>query len=199
MKPSGFFGWVDLLDIEFGKNHLLQADSFISKMSEYVAVDFFEDLKMPLKVVAADFWQRQEVVFSTGPLIPAVSASFCLPGVFEPVLIDGKVLVDGGCVNPVPFDLLQEMCDIVIAVDVAGHRVPDDDLLPSFSEALFNTFQIASSAIAKEKMKRNPADIYLAPAIKDVKVLEFDKFEQIDVQTKPECDRLVTELTRLLD
>ncbi len=179
LASKRIFGWFDLLNIEFGKSHILEADAFISGMQQYVGVETFQDLKIPTQVVAADFWDRREVVFDSGPLMPAISASFCLPGVFEPVVIDGKVLVDGGCVNPVPFDLLRERCDIVIAVDVLGKRVPDDDLMPSYSEALFNTFQIAESSIAREKMKRHPPDIYIEPEIENVRVLEFQKSQQV--------------------
>ena len=97
-----------------------------------------------------------------------------------------------------PFDLLRDRCDIVIAVDVLGKRTPDDDLMPSYSEALFNTFQIAESTIAREKMKRHPPDIYLEPEIHDVKALEFQKSEQIYAQSAAECDRLRSELSEIL-
>lgn len=198
MQSGRLFGWLDLLSLEFGKSHILEADTFIEGMADYVGVDNFEDLTIPMQVVAADFWDRHEVVFDSGPIVPAVSASFCLPGVFEPVVIDGKVLVDGGCVNPVPFDLLRDKCDVVVAIDVLGKRVPDDDLMPSYSEALFNTFQIAEASIAREKMRRSPADIYIEPAIQNVRVLEFHKTDQIYEQSQPECERLVSELSRLL-
>ncbi len=199
MESKRLFGWLDLLNVEFGKAHILETHAFVSKMQSYVGVETFEELRTPLQVVAADFWERSEVVFDSGPLIPAVSASFCLPGVFKPIVIDGRVLIDGGCVNPVPFDLLRERCDVVVAVDVLGKRVPDDDLMPSFSEALFNTFQIAESSIAQEKMKTHPPDIYLEPEIRDVKMLEFQKSEQIYSQTTPECLRLRSELSDLLE
>ena len=138
-----FFGWLDLLSVEVGRSHLLQADAFVSEFQQLLGAESFEELEIPMQVVAADFWNREEVVFDSGPIAPAVAASFCLPGVFKPVVIEEKVLVDGGCVNPVPFDLIRDRCDILIAVDVLGKRVPDDDLMPSYTEALFNTFQIA--------------------------------------------------------
>ena len=199
IESKRLFGWLDLLNVEFGKSHILEATTFISEMRSYVGVETIEELPTPLKVVAADFWDRREVVFESGPLMPAVSASFCLPGVFKPVVIEGRVLIDGGCVNPVPFDLLRAQCDIVIAIDVLGKRVPGDDLMPSYSEALFNTFQIAEESIAREKRKTHPPDIYLEPEISDVKVLEFHKSEQIYAQSAPECERLRSELSLLLD
>lgn len=197
-KSKQFFGWIDLLSLELGRSHLLQADAFVSLLSETLGVENFEDLKIPTSVVAADFWKREEVVFSSGPIIPAVAASFCLPGVFKPVVIDGRVLVDGGCVNPVPFDLIRPHCDILIAIDVLGKRVPQDDLMPTYTEALFNTFQIAETTIVNQKMKSHPPDIYIEPAISGVKVLDFHKADQVYNQTQSECVRLVSELEALL-
>jgi NTE family protein len=193
------FGWLDLLGVEFGRSHLLQVDSFIAELGRILGVSIFEDLQIPLQVVASDFWERKEVVFSRGPLLPAISASFCLPGIFRPVVLDGTVLVDGGCVNPVPFDLIRDQCDILIAVDVLGKRAPDDDLMPSFSEAIFNTYQIAETTITAQKLKSNPPDILLEPAIKNVRVLEFHKAEQIYCQSAPACQQLVLQLEKLLD
>lgn len=193
------FGWLDLLGVEFGRSHLLEAESFITELHSLLGIDNFEDLQIPLHVVASDFWERKEVVFSTGPLLPAITASFCLPGIFRPVVIDGRVLVDGGCVNPVPFDLIREQCEVLIAVDVMGNRTPGEDLLPNFSEAVFNTFQIAERTITAQKLKVHPPDILLEPAITDVRVLEFHKADQIFRQATSLCRELESKLKKLLD
>ena len=148
LQSERLFGWIELLGVNLGKSHILEADGFLAELGEYISVSTFEELKIPLKVVAADFWQRSEVVFETGPLMPAIAASFCMPGVFKPVIADGRALVDGGCVNPVPFDLIRNQCDILVAVDVLGKRTPpDSDLVPGMTDALFNTFQIAEKTI----------------------------------------------------
>jgi predicted acylesterase/phospholipase RssA len=65
---------------------------------------------------------RWEVVFDRGAIIPAVAASFALPGIFKPVVRDGRVLVDGGSVGPVPYNLLFDDCEIVVAIDAADSR-----------------------------------------------------------------------------
>jgi NTE family protein len=199
MAAKRLFGWVQLLGVDLGRSYLIQADGFMEELGHALGVDTFEDLTIPLHTVAADFWNRQEVVFNSGPLMPAISASFCLPGVFKPVVIDGRALVDGGCVNPVPFDLIRPHCDILIAVDVLGKREPQGDLIPNYTDALFNVFQIAEKTIAVEKLKSHAPDIYLEPEITGVKVLEFQKAEQIYEQTKPECERLKSELAKLLE
>jgi NTE family protein len=194
-ESKQLFAWLDYFDIDISRGSVLQVDKFLDDLEDTIGVSRFEDLAIPLKVVASDFWAREEVVFEEGPIIPAVAASFALPGVFRPVVQGERVLVDGGSVNPLPFDLLQEDCDVTIAIDVMGQRSPSDDLLPSFSETLFNTFQIAEKSILMEKFKRKPPDIYIEVKVEGVKVLEFDKSDEIYEQSAP----AVQELGKALD
>lgn len=193
------FGWLELLSVDLGRSYMLQADGFLTEFENLLQVGTFEELERPMNVVAADFWEREEVVFSSGPIRPAVAASFCLPGIFKPVIIDDQVLVDGGCVNPVPFDLIRDSCDVLVAVDVLGKREPTTkDLMPGYSDAIFNVFQIAERTIANQNREQYPPDIYLEPEIYDVKVLEFNKADEIFAQSQPELDRLKRELEVLL-
>jgi len=79
----------------------------------------FDDLKIPLKVAATDFLNGSKVSFDQGKLSTILHASMAVPGIFKPVIIDDKVLIDGGVSNPVPVDLAQELgADIVIAVNL---------------------------------------------------------------------------------
>ena len=197
-KSKRGFGWLELLALELGRSHLLQADGFLSEIEQLMGCTDFDELEIPLQVVAADFWAREQVVFDSGEIIPAVEASFCLPGVFRPVVIGERVLVDGGCVNPIPFDLLRDQCDIVIGVDVLGKRAPKDDLMPTYSEALFNTFQISAKAIIDHKMRACPPDIYIQPGIQNVRMLDFDKSERVYRESADEAQRLKTELEKRL-
>jgi len=193
------FGWMDLLDLQIGRNNLLSASVFLKKLESLIGVHTFEELQIPIRVVAADFWEREEVVFESGPIIPAVAASFCLPGIFKPSLLDGRVLIDGGSVNPVPYDLIQDECDITIAVDVLGKKVPPDgDLEPSYMDTIFNSFQIAERSIVNEKMRNRRPDVFIEPKILDVRVLEFHKADEIYAQSEPETRRLAAELGKLL-
>ena len=67
----------------------------------------FEELKIPFLAVTTDFYTQCPCVLEHGPLMPAIVASSALPGILRPVELDGKVLIDGGFVNPVPFDLVK--------------------------------------------------------------------------------------------
>jgi NTE family protein len=191
--------WIEFIDIDVGRGSLLQVDRFLDQLEGAIGVSRFEQLAIPLQIVAADFWAREEVVFESGPIIPAVAASFALPGIFKPIVMGEQVLVDGGSVNPIPYDLLQDECDIVIAVDVLGERKPGDELLPSYTETIFNTFQISEQSIVNAKIKASPPSIYVESGVENVKVLEFHKAPEIYEQARPAARKLREELAALLD
>lgn len=196
-ESKQLFAWLDYLDLDIRRGSVLQVDRFLDDLEEAIGVHRFEDLPIPLKVVAADFWKREEVVFDRGPIKEAVAASFAIPGIFRPVVRGDQVLVDGGSVNPLPYDLLQDECDLVIAIDVMGQRSPEEDLLPSYSETLFNTFQIAEKSILREKFKRRPPDVYVEVKVQGVRVLDFHKAEAVFRQAEPARLELEAALTRL--
>ncbi|MGM0646563.1 MAG: patatin-like phospholipase family protein, partial [Thermodesulfobacteriota bacterium] len=74
------FQWMQFLDPEIGQGGLVSSDAFLSFLFEHISVETFEELAIPLKVVATDFWQREAVVFDRGPLRSAVQGSMALPG-----------------------------------------------------------------------------------------------------------------------
>jgi NTE family protein len=192
------FKWLQFIDIGWNEGGLLSADTFLDHLMTQVKATDFEELPIPLNIVAADFWKRNQVVFNTGDLRTAIHASMAIPGIFNPVVIDQQVLVDGGVVNPVPYDLLLEQCDITIAIDVMGTRTESKDLIPSFSESIFNSFQIMQKSILKQKITARPPDIYIAPEIVDIQMLEFYKAEEVFKQAQSASDQLRGELDKLL-
>lgn len=93
---------------------------------------------IPLRIVATDFYQQEPYVFTSGSVRRAVAASMALPVIFQPVVVDGRALIDGGLSNPLPFDLITGEADIVVAINVSGAPVPSDRRdHPSALEALF--------------------------------------------------------------
>ena len=192
------FNWLQLVEVNWKGGSLLKADAFLDDVMDHVKVSDFEELRMPLKVVAADFWQRDEVVLGTGDIRTAVHASMALPGIFEPVVVDGRVLVDGGVINPVPYDLIIDECDVTIAIDVMGNRTKSAGLVPSFPESIFNTFQIMQKSILRQKIAARPPDIYICPEIVDILMLEFHEAAKIFAQAGGAADQLRRELERHL-
>ena len=193
------FKWLDFIAPQFERTGLLKTENFIKFLFKSITARTFEELDIPLFVVTSNFWTREEVVFKSGELVSAMQASISLPGIFAPVLIDDKVLIDGGAVNPVPFDILPNDCDLTIAIDVIGHRTAGPDLVPSMMEAIFNTFQIMEKSITRQKLRVVCPDIYIEPHISDVRVLEFHKAEHVFRQAQPAKDQLKRELEERLN
>lgn len=146
----------------------------------------FEDLPIPLRVVASDFYALEAAVFSSGPLRAAVAASIALPVIFEPVLIDGRSLIDGGLTNPLPFDLIAGEADILVAVDVSGTTVPSPKRpRPTAIEALFASSFLFERSIVREKLKAHRPDIYIDAGTGRFQALEFLKVREILAAAEP--------------
>ncbi|GMR07009.1 MAG: patatin-like phospholipase family protein [Gammaproteobacteria bacterium] len=188
--------WTEIIDPELGRGGLLSGDGFIRVLQDNIKSETFADLKIPLKVVAADLRSSEEHVFDKGPLKPALQASIAIPGIFSPVIYNHTAYVDGSTVNPVPYDLLLDECDITIAVDVSGSMTPDDDDSPSYFDTIFTSLGIMQEAIMREKLKQRPPDIYLRPDIRDIRLLEFYAAESIFRQAEPVKKRLRQQLRR---
>jgi NTE family protein len=97
----------------------IQGARLTAKLEEDFAGKTFKDTWLPLKVVASNPLAREEVVFESGPIAPAVRASVSIPGIFKPVTYQGKMCLDGGVVNPIPVSVLKRSgAHHVIAVNV---------------------------------------------------------------------------------
>ena len=190
--------WLQLLSIEWGSGGLLNPDRFFDELQQFGQLTTFDALPIPLTIVAADYWTRQQVVFDSGDVLTAVHGSMAVPGIFAPVPVDDWLLIDGGTVNPVPFDLLLDDCDLTIAIDVLGSRGDGDRTVPSVIESVLSTFQVMEQAIITEKLSDRAPDIYVRPEVTDVRVLEFNKLDQILTQALPARDQLRRELEALL-
>ncbi len=160
----------------------------------------FEDLTIPLLVVASDFYALEPAVFSTGRLRPAVAASMALPVIFAPVQIEGRTLIDGGLTNPLPFDLIAAEADVVVAIDVSGTTAPSPARpLPTALEVLFATSFLYERSIVREKLKARRPDIYIDAGTGHYQALEFLKVRDILVAAEPAKEQLRTALANVLD
>ena len=152
---------------------------------------------MPLLVIAADYWTAEEVVFEKGDLLPALQASMAVPGVFAPVSIANKVLVDGGVVNLVPYDRLLERADFTIAVDVSKIRNPGKNEIPGTLESVLGAFNIMQASALAEKMKIRKPDIYVQAEIHGIRMLDFSKTDEVFLQAVPAIALLRNQLKDL--
>lgn len=139
----------------------------------------FEDLAIPLKVVTSDYYGQCECVCESGLLFPAIAASAALPAVFRPVMINGRVMIDGGLWNPVPFDHLLGHADITIGVDVIGQPPAGTAELPNSIDSLYGATQLTMRSIVSLKLEKGAPDIYLRPDVGRFRVLDFVKAGEV--------------------
>jgi NTE family protein len=187
---------VDLLAT--GNPVLADAEGFVEKFLPSGIAGEFSSLQIPLVTVTTDFWQRKEVVLDGGRLRSALAASIAIPGLFRPVQRDGRVLVDGGTTNPLPFDLLRGKADIVVAVDVTGGAVRPTGGVPSPFESLFSTIGIMAHAIVGEKLKSGAPELLLQPNVGTFGMLDFFRSTPILRAAEPVKEEVKSRLSALL-
>jgi NTE family protein len=179
---------------------LLAPDALLDILLPSRVAREFSQLSIPLKIIATDFYGLEMVVLSEGPLRRAVAASMCLPAVFEPVIIDGRVLLDGGLTNPLPYDQVMDSADITVAIDVSGAPVPHANRAhPSVTEALMGSAFIFERSIIREKLKVSQPDIYIEAGTSHFQLLDVFKVKEILAAAVPAKERLKVQLARVLD
>jgi NTE family protein len=120
-----------LLDPSLTAPGAIRAEKVFAIVRELVGDLHIEDLAIPFTAVATDLLARKEVWFQDGPLAVAIRASVAIPGVITPVMLNGRLLADGGLMNPVPIaPTASVQADATVAVSLGGERrgfsgVPD--------------------------------------------------------------------------
>lgn len=108
-----------LVDLTIPKTGIFSGSRVMKLLLQHLQERTFRDLKLPVRVVACDYTRRQIVILEEGSVAEAVRASISIPGIFEPVKLGGRYLIDGGVLDPVPVDVLTQMgVHKVIAVNV---------------------------------------------------------------------------------
>ena len=176
---SDFIKLFSMFDPQFIKSGFIKGDKFQQFMKSHLKTSTFEELEVPLKISTTDYWKKEEAVFEKGNLPLAIRASYSIPGLFTPIKIKNKILVDGGAVNPLPFDLIKRQCDITIAIDITSFHTMNAQEMPSTFDSVFTTYQIMQNSIIQEKLKFVKPDIYIKPKISDVRVFDFAKADSI--------------------
>jgi NTE family protein len=179
---------------------VVKGDKLESFVQRKIPAANIENLKIPFAAVATDLNRGERVVLDRGSVARAVHASSAIPGVFEPVDYQGKLLVDGGVMENIPISVAREKgADIVIAVDISEN-------VTNFN--ITNLVDVTMQAVnimfdENVRNKKKDADVLISPGVGDVAMLDFTQKKRcmqagIDATQKamPEIKRKIEEWAR---
>lgn len=170
---------IKLIDLSPPRRGLLKGEKVKDLLQDMLIEDRrIEKLDLPLALAAVDLQTNQDVCLDSGSLLEAMMATAAVPGLFDPVIIDDQILVDGGVLNNLPVDLARKMdAEIIIAVDVnflydvqlsweektVAARL--NTLLPSMFRDVYQAEMIMVSAMTESRLKKIKPDFLLRPNI----------------------------------
>lgn len=191
--------FANLFNLGFGSATLVDAEKFCQQFLPDKVPEDFGELEIPLTIIATDLYRRQQAAFSSGSLKPALAASIALPTVMRPVVVAGRVLIDGGATNPLPFEELRGRADLVVAVDISGAPTDERRDIPNPWECLLATVLVMGNAITAEKIKHGAPDLVVRPRVGAFRALDFLQASAILRAAEPVKAELKEKLAALLE
>ncbi len=169
--------WVDTAALALSQYGLLSNQKLGEIVRNLIGDARFKEAKIPLGMVASDVVTGEKVMLTDGNVADAVMASSCIPGIFKPIRINGKMLIDGGLLENVPIMMAREMgAEYVIAVDLFtashSHRTPDN-----LVDLLLNTYYSAMRNAARPYNQF--ADVVIAPDLSEFNLISTDQIPAI--------------------
>lgn len=167
------------LEPHFPKRSLMRGDKIEAYLREMLPITSFEECQIPFCATATDLHTGEEVQLDSGDIVSAIRASMSIPGIFDPVLRDGRVLIDGGFSNQIPSDICHRMgADVVIGVDInavcgvnEAERKSYEDL--NIIDVLAETLHICDAASTKRSFDKCRPDVLICPPVAERQVMDF--------------------------
>jgi NTE family protein len=180
--------WLDISSVSLSKFGLLSNKGIRRLIVDNIGDSTFKDAKIPLAMIATDISNGEKVVLKSGNVADAVMASACIPGVFIPVEINDRLLVDGGIVENIPLSPLEEMgAKYIIGVDLnSNHQYQKPK---NILEVMLNSFHFTLKAAAK--LQTEEADLLLQPDLSGYNRIDLDQVDDlIDIGYKLAMEKL---------
>lgn len=169
--------WFKMTGFSYSAKGLLSNASMGAFFRKEFPVQKFEDLQIPFAAVACDLETGEEIVLKDGDLIEAVRASCAIPGVFAPVLRDGRMLIDGGVIANVPTGAVKKLgAEIVIAIDVLASGATYWGTPSTLVGIFFQSTMMLLRAASKAHHYR--ADVVIIPQIAHLRPDEIGKMDE---------------------
>jgi len=195
-KMSDFLKRGYILNLELRRKYINDGEGVKKIIKDLVGDKAFTDTKIPFAAVAADLVRGEKVIIKRGKLFDALLASASIPGMFPPVILDKKILVDGGIVDVVPIKAAQSLgANFVIAVSVSQtikKRVEFNNAV----EIFFRSDSITSAEL--RKLQLSFADIVVTPKVGRFHWSDFSKPEQCVREGEIAAQNVILELKKKL-
>lgn len=200
---------ISLVDLAVPKTGLIGGRKIKNWLELIIGSDIkFSDLKIPLACVATDIITGEEVIIKRGSVLEGVRASISLPGIFTVAKWNGRYLVDGGLVNPVPVSVLKEMgADFIIAVNVKpdvskgtqqlGKEEARNLKEPNIFSVLLQSIFIGISSQVQHSLEE--ADIVIHPQLAHIHPNDFHQAQECILQGELAAQVSIPEIKRLLE
>ena len=214
---------VALLDLAIGGSGLFGGLRLSKRMREHIEGIQIEDLPRPFTAVATELSTGHEIWIHSGSLATAIHASYALPGIFEPVTCNGRTLVDGALVNPVPVSVCRAQEErLVVAVnlhyDLYGRSAvvkhvasegtgldPDGESARGKRKAasigmtnvMVEAYNIIQDRISRARLAGDPPDLLLMPRLSDIGLSEFHRASEAIDRGYAEAQTKMDEIKRL--
>ncbi len=187
--------WLKVFTLERSRGGILTADGLFQHLFSEIVDAQFDTLAIPFTAVAADFHSGEEVALNQGGVLAAVRASMAVPGVFAPVRLNDRLLVDGGAVNNVPCSHVYEAGRTLIASDVISLSTIED---PSTTQVLSGAFSIMLRAATRQHFFHAPPSFIFQPDTSRVDAFDFHKIVEVLARGEDAVDAVSAELEALL-
>jgi len=195
-KMSDFLKKGYLLNLELRRKYIDEGEGIKKIIKDLVGDKAFTDTKIPFAVVAADLVKGEKVILNQGKLFDALLASSSIPGMFPPVILDKKILVDGGIVDVVPIQAAQSLgANFVIGVNV-GQTIKKRVEFDNAVEIFFRSDSITSAEL--RKLQLSFADVVITPKIGRFHWSDFSKPEQCIREGEIAAQNIILELKKKL-
>lgn len=169
--------WKALFKIGIPRKGLIDSNLLLHIIEKHIGDITFEQLEIPLIINAVDLLSGEEVILDKGPVAQAVQASCAIPGIFTPVRLNRRLLVDGGLLDNVPVLHMEgRRIDLIIAVDVAAQQpLPKEP--GNIFEILFQSYYIIHRH--RDIKAHRHADVLIKPDLGDITVFDSGKTEEL--------------------
>ena len=193
----------DVYDYTFSTKGLIKGQKFEEYITKYFfnnskdskKIIKFEDLTIPLIINATDIVNQKEIIFEKGPLISAVMASLAYPGFFKTRTINNNICVDGGVLNPLPFDLLNEV-DYIIMIDVSKQSIKIDEN-SNFKDIILQSSWAMQKIIVDKRVETCKIPyVIIKPEIESHGVLEFNDLPELTIIGEKEAEKQIDKIKK---